>query len=110
MQTVSIKIECTLKAAEIIFNTLKQARLIAHSEDKQWICMYVDGQSNFRIGDISVSPENNTELSIDGLLEQNISWQAKATFIYNLNGNEYEHVESNVSMIDNSGTELGNNV
>lgn len=104
MQTVSIKLECTIKAAEIIFNALKQARLIAHNEEQQWVCMFVDGKSDFKIGDISVLPSNDSDLEIDGLLSQNLCWQSQATFKYVLDGCEYNHFESSVSMVD-SGQE-----
>ncbi len=95
MDLVTIKFECTREAADTLLPLLIKARILSYQSQSKWCAFFVDGEGNFRIGDITAEDEA-------GPVEADVNavWSASAVMNYDMDGKKYEHIEEQVFLSD----------
>lgn len=102
MELVTIHLECSREAAQTILPLILKARECAHSDDNKWFCFYANGSGGFQIGNVTFHGEDDEKsiaLNKDVDSQQSI-WGGGAIFVYELDGETYEHKESEVVFSD----------
>lgn len=102
MELVKIQLECSREAARTLLPLLLKARESAHVGESKWYCFFADGENGFGIGDINFENEDiekNIVLHED-VASQRSLWKGGAIFVYELDGEIYEHKEQDVVFSD----------
>lgn len=99
---VRISLECSLEAARTLLPFLFQMRHSAHLQCNRWCCVFVRGLESHLIGDISFNcDDDNLAALLDADIAQSSAcWTGSAQFVYEINGEQFEHQEQEVILVD----------